>query len=104
MGIANYIHGLSDYTPDGAPVVGPAETVDGLFLVAGCGAGIAVSGCIGLAIADWVSGREPSLDLSAFSPGRFGDVDPFHPSFQRRCAEARLRKGIGDPLMSENIH
>jgi 4-methylaminobutanoate oxidase (formaldehyde-forming) len=92
-GIAHYVCGLSDYTPDGLPVVGPLEGAEGLIAVAGCGAGIAISGGVGLAAAELAAGGEPSLDISAFDPGRFGAVDPFDPAFRRRCAAARSRKG-----------
>lgn len=49
------------------------------FLIAGgcCGAGIAVAGRAGLAVTELAAGGEPSYDLSAFSPGRFGAIDPF---------------------------
>ena len=53
----------------------------------------ALSGGIGVAIAELASGRTCSLDLSAFQAGRFSAIDPFDPAFRGRCAEARSRKG-----------
>lgn len=93
VGIAHYVSGISDYTPDGLPVVGRLDGVEGLLVVSGCGAGIAVSGGLGRAVAELTAGQECPLDLAPFAPGRFGAVDPFDPAFRRLCADARARKG-----------
>jgi sarcosine oxidase subunit beta len=95
-GIAHAVEGLSTYTPDGAFVLGAAPGITGLFVATGCcGAGIAASGGIGLALASVMLNRDVGIDLTAFAPGRFGVVDPFDPTFRARCAAARAQKTAG---------
>jgi sarcosine oxidase subunit beta len=90
---ANYIAGLSAYTPDGKIVLGPVPGIDGFLAAAGCcGSGIALSAGIGAAIADLAQGKEPRFDITAFRPDRFGLVDPFSVDFRDRCAASRASK------------
>jgi sarcosine oxidase subunit beta len=90
---ANYIAGLSAYTPDGKIILGPVPGLSGFLAAAGCcGSGIALSAGIGSAIADLALGRAPRVDITAFRPDRFGSVDPFSTEFRARCASARANK------------
>src|SRR5690606_20885676 len=51
-GIKYYVAGFSGYTPDGQLVMGKVPGVENFLLASGCcGAGIAVSGGVGLALA-----------------------------------------------------
>lgn len=96
IGIAHHVAGLSTYTPDGMPLLGPVWELDGLLVATGCcGAGIAASGGAGQAIAALAAGEPPRLDLSPFDPGRFGAVDPFSLEFRSRCERARSSKTSG---------
>ncbi len=96
IGIAHYITGPSNYTPDGNLVVGAVEHLPGLFVAAGCnGAGIAVSGGVGRVIAELVADQFPFVDPTPHKPERYGRFDPFAPDFVRQCAEARSRKTSG---------
>lgn len=90
---ANYIAGLSAYTPDGKIILGPVPGVSGFLAAAGCcGSGIALSAGIGSAIADLALDRVPSFDIAPFRPDRFGLTDPFSVEFRERCAAARANK------------
>lgn len=90
---ANYIAGLSAYTPDGRIILGPVPDVSGFLAAAGCcGSGIALSAGIGEAIADMALGRTPRFDIAPFRPDRFGPTDPFSAEFRNRCAAARASK------------
>ena len=95
---ASYVSGLSTYTPDGTILLGAVPGSSCFFTAAGCcGSGITLSAGIGSAISALVRGEEPELDLTPFSPGRFGQVDPFSREFRDRCAAARASK-------SRNLH
>ena len=95
-GIKYYVAGFSGYTPDGQLVMGKVPGVDNFLLASGCcGAGIAVSGGVGLAIAELAAGNEPAFNLSDFNVARFGKVDPFSTSWLEKCAMARSVKRSG---------
>ena len=82
--------GLRPGTPDNAPIIGIGD--DGIVYAAGhYRNGILTSPITAAAVAALVPGREPPIDLSPFSPGRFDDdpaeeeaghgaVAPFNPS------------------------
>jgi 4-methylaminobutanoate oxidase (formaldehyde-forming) len=95
-GIKYYIAGFSGYTPDGELVIGKVPGVDNFLLASGCcGAGIAVSGGVGLALAELAAGNEPVFDLSGFNAARFGKIDPFSAGWLEKCAMARFVKRSG---------
>jgi glycine/D-amino acid oxidase-like deaminating enzyme len=64
--------GLRPWSPDHRPLVGPVETVPGLYLATGHeGAGIGLAPVTGQLIADWITnGRAPDL-AEVVSPSRF---------------------------------
>jgi len=95
---ANYISGLSTYTPDGAILLGAVPGSSNFFTATGCcGNGIALSAGIGSAIAALVRGDGPGFDITPFAPGRFGSVDPFSNEFRNRCSAARASKSHNTP-------
>src|SRR5271156_1833068 len=64
--------GLRPASDDLLPVLGPSPTVANVMYAAGhFRSGILLSAVTGEVIADLVKGREPSIDLAAFSPARF---------------------------------
>jgi sarcosine oxidase subunit beta len=64
--------GLYEMSPDGNPIVGPADGVEGLFLINGfSGHGFQHSPAAGRILADVITGRDPKFDLAPFAAGRF---------------------------------
>lgn len=60
------------YAPDGLPVIGAVPGVANVFVASGHGCwGILNGPATGEAIAELVTGKQPTLDLKAFSPARF---------------------------------
>lgn len=96
IGMKYYVAGFSGYTPDNNLSMGVAPGVNNLLLATGCvGAGIAVSGGVGLAFAELAAGKPNPFDFSAFDLMRFGEVDPFSTEWLERCARARSTKVSG---------
>jgi sarcosine oxidase, subunit beta len=96
IGLKYYIAGFSGYTPDNNLSMGRPAGVHHLLLATGCaGAGISVSGGVGLAFAEMAAGRPNPFDFSYFSLERFGRIDPFSPEWLNECAMARSMKVSG---------
>ncbi len=68
--------GFDGVTPDGHPVLGPAGP-EGFYLDCGfSGTGFKIAPAVGANLADWiVDGKPGSIDITAFSPGRFTTGD-----------------------------
>jgi glycine cleavage system aminomethyltransferase T len=66
------INGPEGFTPDNEFCLGETS-VGGLFVAAGfCAHGLAGAGGIGMVMAEWIAGGEPSLDLWHMDVRRFG--------------------------------
>jgi sarcosine oxidase subunit beta len=64
--------GITEYTPDVEPYIGPVPGVTGLFVVAGfSGEGFCVGPMAGQIIAEMIAGGEPRVSLAPFQPDRF---------------------------------
>jgi glycine/D-amino acid oxidase-like deaminating enzyme len=71
--VAEHRGGLFTMTPDARFLAGPMPSIRGLWAATGCnGSGFSISAGIGRALAEWIVGGEPPLDLSSLDPGRFG--------------------------------
>jgi glycine/D-amino acid oxidase-like deaminating enzyme len=71
--VAEHRGGLFTMTPDARFLAGPVPGVRGLWTATGCnGSGFSISAGIGRALAEWIVGGEPPLDMSSLDPGRFG--------------------------------
>ena len=71
--VAEHRGGLFTMTPDARFLAGPIPGVHGLWTATGCnGSGFSISAGIGRALAEWIIGGEPTMDLSSLDPGRFG--------------------------------
>lgn len=69
-----HYHGFRPYCPDHLPVIGHDERAPGLWHAAGHeGAGIGLSAGTGKLLAQALAGMTPDLDLSPFTPARFGE-------------------------------
>lgn len=96
IGLAHYIAGFSAYTPDNFLSMGQSHKVNRIYFATGCvGAGIAVCGGVGHAIAELAAERSNPYDFSAFNLHRFGSIDPFSEEWLQRCAKARSLKNSG---------
>jgi sarcosine oxidase subunit beta len=64
--------GLYEMSPDGNPIIGAADGVEGLYLINGfSGHGFQHSPAAGRILADVITGRDPRIDLTPFAAGRF---------------------------------
>lgn len=96
IGLKYYIAGFSGYTPDNNLSMGKVASHSNLFCATGCGgAGISVSGGVGLAFAEMLAGRQNPYDFSYFDINRFGNIDPFSTVWLEKCALARSQKRSG---------
>ena len=67
--------GLRPYTPDGMPIIGKVEEIEGLYIAAGHeGDGIALAPITGKIIANLIDGVKMNVDISLFSPNRFANM------------------------------
>jgi heterotetrameric sarcosine oxidase gamma subunit len=72
LGIAEFVNGPESFTPDGNPLVGEVPGAAGLFVAAGFNSsGLAYSGGVGEALAQWIDAGEPPFDLWALDVRRF---------------------------------
>ena len=84
--VTRFVNGPETFTPDGQPLIGPAGTMEGLFVASAMGSGgVTYSGYAGQLVADLVTGTEPRFDPAPVDPMRFGD---------RAADEAWLRETI----------
>jgi len=64
--------GLYEMSPDANPIIGPAPSLEGFFLINGfSGHGFQHSPAAGRILADLIAGRDPGIDTTPFSPARF---------------------------------
>jgi heterotetrameric sarcosine oxidase gamma subunit len=71
-GIKMFYNGPESFTPDNQFLLGEAPELRNFFVGAGFNSvGIASAGGAGRALAEWITGGEPSLDLSAVDIRRF---------------------------------
>jgi sarcosine oxidase subunit beta len=64
--------GLYEMSPDGNPILGLADGIDGLYLINGfSGHGFQHSPAAGRILADLITGRDPRFDLTPYAAGRF---------------------------------
>ncbi len=72
-GVKDLTNGPESFTPDGSFILGEAPELGGYFVAAGFNAyGIAGAGGAGKALAEWIVGGEPSMDLWPVDIRRFG--------------------------------
>ena len=72
--IHRFVNGPETFTPDGYPLVGPIDGIEGLYVASAFNSGgVSYSGWAGAVIADMVTGAEPRFDAAAYAPGRFGE-------------------------------
>jgi glycine cleavage system aminomethyltransferase T/glycine/D-amino acid oxidase-like deaminating enzyme len=95
VGIRYEINGLISMTPDGHPVLGETPEVAGLWSAAA--SWIKEGPGIGRAVAEWMSGQEPEIDIHE------ADIARFYPC-QRTVAHVQARAREGFNKMYGIIH
>ncbi|HEY6335789.1 MAG TPA: FAD-dependent oxidoreductase [Alphaproteobacteria bacterium] len=89
VGVKEMINGPESFTPDGNFILGEAPEVRGFFVGAGFNAfGIASAGGAGKALAEWIAGGEPPMDLWPVDISRFGRVHRDDAFVRTRTLEA----------------
>lgn len=72
MNIIRMFAGLRPYTPDGLPIIGPVEGIEGFFVAAGHeGDGIALSPVTGKIVSDLIVDGKTFMDVSQLALERF---------------------------------
>ena len=72
MSIIRTMGGLRPYTPDGLPLIGWTDKIEGFFMAAGHeGDGIALAPVTGKVVSDIILKGETFVDMSGFNPNRF---------------------------------
>jgi 4-methylaminobutanoate oxidase (formaldehyde-forming) len=88
-GIKQLINGPESFTPDGNFILGESPEVKNFYVGAGFNAfGIASAGGAGKALADWIAGGEPPMDLWPVDIRRFGRVHRDDKVVRERTLEA----------------
>ena len=72
-GIKDIINGPFTFGPDGNPMIGPVPGMTNYWCAVGVMAGFCQGGGVGLTMAEWMMGGEPSIDVWAMDVARFGD-------------------------------
>lgn len=71
--VRRFINGPESFTPDGVPLIGPVDGVEGLILATAMNsAGVTWSAMAGDIVARMVTGQRQRFPTEPFTPGRFG--------------------------------
>lgn len=82
VGIDRGTTGVYDMTPDGRPILGEVEDLEGLVVAVGFnGQGFKIAPAIGETMAQVVAGQTPDVDIAAFHPIRFEQDQLISPPF-----------------------
>ncbi|MCP3968763.1 MAG: FAD-dependent oxidoreductase [Rhodobacteraceae bacterium] len=91
LGVRTVINGPIPISPDGEPVMGPVPGLDNFFVACAFTSGIAASGGVGEAAANWLLDGDPGLDLWAFDLRRFGPLQAGRRFLHDRAVESYTR-------------
>src|SRR5579863_7527054 len=87
-GIRKFYNGPESFTPDNQFILGEAPEVRNFFVGAGFNSvGIATAGGAGRALAEWITGGGPSMDLTAVDIRRFAPFNGNNQWLHDRVAE-----------------
>jgi len=90
-GVKKFYNGPESFTPDHNFIMGLAPELDNYFVLAGFNSsGIAFSGGAGKALAEWIVGGEPELDLSPVDIRRFAPMQG-----NKRWLRERVQEIVG---------
>ena len=71
-GIKSVVNGPITFTPDANPLIGPAQGLDGAWLLTGSSMGVMEGGGAGWFLAHWMTCGAPPIDALAVDSRRFG--------------------------------
>jgi 4-methylaminobutanoate oxidase (formaldehyde-forming) len=84
-----FVNGPESFTPDNSFLLGPLPHSDGLYVATGFNSGgIAAAGGAGKAIAEWIVGGQPPMDLWSVDPRRFGSFQNDREYLRTRVVES----------------
>lgn len=73
--VKSFVNGPEAFTPDGNPLIGPVDGIDGLYVCAGMNSrGVTWSAAAGHIVADLLADRPPRFDAAGYAPDRFGEL------------------------------
>jgi dimethylglycine dehydrogenase len=87
VGVTTVYNGAIAYTPDGAPIIGPAWDIDNFWFSEGHSFGVTAAGGAGWQLAEWIVEGEPSIDMLGVDPRRYGSWASKE-YVRRKCEEA----------------
>ena len=88
LGLRTIVNGPIPISPDGEPVMGPVPGIANFFVACAFTSGIAASGGVGKAAAQWILDGDPGRDLWAFDLRRFGPLHAGHRFLHDRAVES----------------
>jgi 4-methylaminobutanoate oxidase (formaldehyde-forming) len=88
LGLRTIVNGPIPISPDGEPVMGPVPGIANFFVACAFTSGIAASGGVGKAAAQWILDGDPGSDLWAFDLRRFGPLHAGHRFLHDRAVES----------------
>ncbi len=91
LGLRTIVNGPIPISPDGEPVMGPVPGLANFFVACAFTSGIAASGGVGKAAAQWMLEGDPGRDLWAFDLRRFGPLHSGHRFLHDRAVESYSR-------------
>ncbi len=84
-GVSRFVNGPIPYSPDGAPLCGPAYGLPNYYHACCFPVGITHSAAAGKTISEWIVDGEPEWDMSMWDPRRFGDWVGVDYAISRAC-------------------
>ncbi|MYM54772.1 GcvT family protein [Thalassovita mangrovi] len=103
-GIRKFFCGPESFTPDLAPLVGPAPELGNCWVAAGLNSlGILNGPGIGMALAHWIVEGHCPVDHTAFNVERFADGSHNTPAFRRARTPELLAKSFGAHYPNESF-
>jgi dimethylglycine dehydrogenase len=72
-GVSKFVNGPIPYSPDGAPLCGPAFGLPNFYHACSFPVGITHSAAAAKTLTEWITEGEPEWDMSAWDPRRFGE-------------------------------
>ena len=84
-GISRFVNGPIPYSPDGAPLCGPAFGLPNFYHACCFPVGITHSAAAAKTLTEWITEGETEWDMSIWDPRRFGDWATFDYTVKRAC-------------------